>query len=114
MSLSHILKVIGAAALLNNLAGAYSDKAADPDARKYQFEKTLYVIEVMEHGTRAHYEDNVDTTEFFGVNKGHLTKRGRSEAYKIGMKRRDEYLDKRIVTWKYNANVILSLSTFAP
>ena len=44
---------------------------------KYGFAKTLFVFEMVRHGQRAHFEDNVDTVEFFGVPKGQLTEQGR-------------------------------------
>ena len=46
---------------------------------------------MIRHGSRAHFEDNVDTVGFFGVPKGHLTEIGREEMIKIGEKRKKEY-----------------------
>ena len=42
-------------------------------------QETVFVFEMIRHGARSHYEDNVDSKQFFGVGKGHLTRLGRQE-----------------------------------
>ena len=41
--------------------------------RGYDLQQTLLVIEFVRNAARAHNEDNVDTEEYFGVPKNHLT-----------------------------------------
>ena len=63
------------------------------------------MFEMIRHAARSSNEDNVDSMEFFGVPKGHITKKGRIEAYKIGMKRKEEYIHEKglLSTWKSNS-----------
>lgn len=80
--------------------------------REYGYAQTVFVIEMVRHGSRAHYEDNIDAEEFFGVPKGHLTAKGRLEISQLGQKRRAEYqAAKKFIAWKWNPNSILSLTT---
>ena len=44
-----------------------------------QEEETVFVFEMIRHGARSHYENNVDSYQFFGVGQGHITHLGRQE-----------------------------------
>lgn len=72
---------------LTSLALAYSggDETFKEVQRTVGSGKTIFVVEMIRHGARAHYESNVDSEEFFGVPKGHLTERGGEESAKIGI-----------------------------
>ena len=66
------------ASLLVQLSVGYGDAESLADReKKFGFSKTIFVFEMVRHGSRAHFEDNVDAMEFFGVPKGQLTELGR-------------------------------------
>ncbi len=66
------------------------------------------MIEFIRNSARAHNEDNVDSLEFFGVPKGHLTHRGQAEAARLGRRHRAEFRDqKRFTAVKFNPNAFL-------
>lgn len=76
--------------LLTPYTKAYGD--VDDDARGYSHSKTLFVVELLRHGARSHFESNVNSNDFFGVPKGHLTKKGWADVYRIGNQRRNQYV----------------------
>jgi hypothetical protein len=77
------------------LAAMEAERLAKEEAAIEANQETIFVFEMIRHGARSHYEDNVDSYDFFGVGKGHLTKLGRQETSHIGMERRMEYLEEK-------------------
>ena len=85
--------------------------ADDPNSRKYAYHKTIFVVELISNGAGSSFENNVDSVEFFGVNKGLLTDKGRRESSRIGAKRKQEYQkEKQLIGVKFNPHAIISLS----
>ena len=75
--------------------------------------RTLFVAEFIRHGARSHYEDNVPASFFGGIQKGHLTEKGRIESLRIGMQRRNEYVNtKKFLKEDQMRKEIVSISTF--
>ena len=64
---------------------ACAPEATEAYKKQKSFDETVFVFEMIRHAARSSNEDNVDSMEFFGVKKGHITMKGRSEAYKIGL-----------------------------
>ena len=75
----------------------------------------IFVIEFMRHGASLIREDE-DTTqnEKFGIPSGHLTKKGRADAFRIGQERRREYINQEWFPEEYNASSFLTLTSFSP
>ena len=61
-----------------------------PDPKQKSFQKPIFVFEMISHAASASEQlpEGFDVLEYFGVEKGKITKKGMSEAYKIGMKRK--------------------------
>ena len=94
--------------LLAKQGGTYSDSALSYTDRKYGLQKTLFVVDIIANGASTQ-----DSKDVFGegVPKGKLTEKGRSEARRLGIRRRNEYVDeKKLMPIKFNASSILALS----
>ena len=69
----------------------------------------------MRHGASLIREDeNTLLNEKSGIPSGHLTKKGRADAFRIGQERRREYINEEWFPEEYNANSFLTLTSFSP
>ena len=77
--------------------------------------ETVFVLELIRHGSRSHYLDSPIPKDFFGegVEPGFLTEGGRLQHLRNGFNRRSEYIHgKQFLSSTFSPDEVLSLSTF--